>query len=86
MFDHKEILTYFKGVRVGNSPFGVCYIFSNTNGSDFMELIVFNNKYKFIIDNYPRQRKFFDTDIPYRNMQDFESDLERMDIKLIKNE
>ncbi len=85
-FNHEQLPDLYEGVRIGNGIIGSCYIFSNQKG-DFMELFILHNQtqWKFIIDNFPRQRKYYSTNIPYRTVEDFEHDLVRMGIEpLIK--
>lgn len=92
-FNHEQLPDLFEGVRIGNAMQGVCYVFSSPKyNGDFMEVYVINartQQWRFVIDNYPRQRKFFATDLPYRTVEDFEHDLVRMGIepliKKIKN-
>lgn len=85
-FNHEQLPNIYEGVRIRNATMGVCYVFSNAKG-DFMEVFIINgiNEWRFVIDNYPRQRKFFSTNLPYRNIEDFEYDLTRIGIEpLIK--
>lgn len=81
-FKHHQILKYFENVRVSNST-KECYIFSDEIGNDFFEVyILSDHDYRFVIDNYPAQRKFYSTNLPYRDINDFESDMARIGIKL----
>ncbi len=85
-FSHEQLPDIYEGVRIGSATQGVCYVFKNAKG-DFMEVFIIDgrNEWRFVIDNYPRQRKFFSTNLPYRNIEDFEHDLIRMGIEpLIK--
>lgn len=84
-FSHDMLPNLYEGVRIGNAMTGAGYVFSNAKG-DFMELFVIDgrNEYRFVIDNFPRQRKFYSTNIPYRSIEDFEYDLERMGIEKLK--
>ena len=55
------------------------------SGNDNLEILVFksdNNEIRFIHDNFPGQRRFFSTNIPYTSIEDFESDLKRMKIEV----
>lgn len=82
-FSHDKLPELYEGVRIGNAITGVCYIFSNAKG-DFMEVFVIDSRteWRFVIDNYPRQRKIFSTNLPYRSIEDFERDLIRMGIEI----
>lgn len=82
-FTHEQLPDLYEGVRKGNAMTGVCYIFANAKG-DFMELFVIDSgtEYRFVIDNYPRQRKFFSTNLPYRSVEDFEHDLIRTGVEI----
>jgi hypothetical protein len=84
-FKHENLIEYYEDVRtMTRSVIGTGYIFSSREkGGDFMELIVIDNmnEYRFVIDNYPGQRKIYSTNIPYRSFEEFENDLERMRIK-----
>lgn len=81
-FKHENLPNIYEGVRIGSATIGVCYVFSNAKG-DFMEVFVIDGRadWRFVIDNYPHQRKFYSTNLPYRNIEDFEHDLERMGIE-----
>lgn len=83
-FTHEQLLNIYEGVRKGSAIQGECYVFSNAKG-DFMEVYVIDarsREWRFVIDNYPRQRKFFMTNLPYRSIEDFEHDLKRMGIEI----
>lgn len=85
-FSHDKLPDIYEGVRKGNAIMtGVGYIFSNSKG-DFMELFVIDSRteFRFVIDNYPRQRKLFMTNLPYRSIEDFEHDLVRMGVEIPK--
>lgn len=86
-FTHDMLPNLYEGVRIGNATQGDCYVFSNKKG-DFMEVYVIQTdrdlQWRFVIDNYPRQRKFYSTNLPYRSIDDFEYDLERMGIEKLK--
>jgi hypothetical protein len=84
-FTHEQLPDLYEGVRKGNATMGFCYIFSNIKG-DFMELFIINGQtqWNFVIDNFPRQRKYYSTNLPYRNIEDFEHDLDRIGIEKLK--
>lgn len=84
-FTHEKLPDIYEGVRKGNAMTGVGYVFSNSKG-DFMELFVIDSRteFRFVIDNYPRQRKIFMTNLPYRSIEDFEHDLVRMGVEIPK--
>ncbi len=56
-------------------------------GNNTLEVIIFKGEgreIRFIHDNFPGQRRFFSTNIPYTSIEDFESDLNRMKINARK--
>lgn len=62
------------------------YVFRNSQG-DYLEIFQFlsdKREIRFVHDNFPGQRRFFSTNIPYSSVNDFESDLNRMGIELPK--
>lgn len=81
----EEILNQFEGVQVfNNDSLSTKYILKLSN-NDNLEVYVFKsdkNEVRFIHDNFPGQRRFFNTNIPYTSIEDFEMDLKRMKIEL----
>ena len=88
MYHHTELIEDFEHVREGNASMGKCYVFSDPDtGSDFFEVYVYGekmNEYRFVIDNFPAQRKFYTTNLPYESIDDFLSDMKRIGIDLIR--
>lgn len=86
-FKHEQLPIIYEGVRIGNATQGVCYVFSNEKG-DFMEVYVIQTdkdlQWRFVVDNYPRQRKFYSTNLPYRTIEEFEYDIDRIGIEKLK--
>jgi len=84
-FKHEQLPELYEGVRVGNATMGVCYIFSDIKG-DFMEVYILDGfrEWRFVIDNFPMQRKIFNSNLPYRSIEDFENDLSRIGIEKLK--
>lgn len=83
-FDHRELTTIFKGVReaIDSKEKYPHYIFSNEIGSDYMDLYVVDGhrELRFTIDNFPCQRKFYSTNIPLLNIDDFIRLLQQMNV------
>ena len=89
-FTHKNIIENFENVEVfekSNSIDGIKYVFSDKRGTNYLELYVLNcegneNELRIIHDNFPMKRRGFSTNIPFRNIEDFESMFDRMRIEL----
>lgn len=89
-FNHKNIIENFHNVTVldnSNGIDGIKYIFSNKYGIEYLELYVLNfegneNELRIIHDNFPMKRRGFSTNIPFRNIEDFEAMFKRMKIEL----
>ncbi len=80
----KDFPTIYKDCRESTHQSFVkeSYIF-HQNGADYLEVYVLDeNNIRYIDDNFPGQRRFFNSNIPIRSIDDFESDLIRMRIKL----
>ncbi|MEX1120890.1 MAG: hypothetical protein WED82_02065 [Balneolales bacterium] len=62
------------------------WFITDQTGNQVDEIYLFqNNEFRFCIDNYPCQRKFYVTNMPYKTYEDFSADLERIGIELICN-
>lgn len=86
-FTHKDILKTFTNVQKIEKHNDIKYVFSNENGSDYLELYVLTfdrneNEIRIIVDNYPHQRRFYSTNIPFRNLEDFENMFKRIKVDL----
>ena len=83
--DIKTILDQYENSGVQEDGIYTKYNFSNKKG-DYLEIIVFDDgkQLRFIDDNYPLPRRFFNTDLPYSSLEDFENDLKRMKIEIPK--
>lgn len=89
-FNHNNILDHYDNVVKHDKTDGLAgikYVFSNEHGSDYLEMYVLNfdgneRELRFIHDNFPMQRRSFSTNIPLRNIEDFEAMFERMKIPL----
>ncbi|OBX17738.1 MULTISPECIES: hypothetical protein [Bizionia] len=83
-FKHENLTEVFKGVRLArNSDLKhPHYIFSDEIGSDYMDVHIIDNhkEFRFVIDNFPMRRRFYETNIPFRTLQDFIRALERMNV------
>ena len=79
------LLTSYEDCTVKKSHSWDTYIFGNEKGH-YLEVMVCdeNKQYRFIDDNFPFPRRFFNTDIPICSIEDFEADLKRMRIELPK--
>ncbi len=80
----EEILSNYKGVEKSkDSVTGTRFIASNEKGH-YLEIIFFGgNEIRYIHDNFPFQRRIFSTNIPYKSIDDFESDMNRMNIPIM---
>ncbi len=84
LFDPLKLHELFLNIREGNNH-GVekaHYILSADKG-DIAEILYFaKNEWKIIIDNFPRQRKFYSTNMPIITIEDFISEMARIDLKI----
>ncbi len=82
-FEHVLLKHFYKECREAREKgmFDFCYIFQNIKG-DYLELYVFENDLRYLLDNFPCQRKSWRSDIPPRTFLEFESDMERMEIEI----
>lgn len=83
-FNHERLPELYKNCRKGSAVFSAdcVYIFSS-DSCDYLELyILAEGNYHFIDDNFPAPRRFFNSNIPINNIEEFESDLKRMRIKI----
>jgi hypothetical protein len=75
-----EIMEHYENVRLAKSVMGIGFIVSNEKG-DFLEVHDLRlGEFRFIHDNFPGPRRFFSTNIPYTSIEQFETDLYRMQI------
>jgi hypothetical protein len=78
-----EIMSHFSNVREANKHCGA-WIASNEKG-DYLEIIdLGQGETRFIHDNFPMQRRFFNSNIPYNSINDFIHDMQRMGIPALK--
>lgn len=78
-----EIMSHFSNVREANKHCGA-WIASNEKG-DYLEIMdLGQGETRFIHDNFPMQRRFFNTNIPYTSIEDFTNDMLRMNIPALK--
>lgn len=91
-FNHKKILDKYENVELDESyENGLKYIFSNSDGIEYLELYVLNfngneNELRFLHKYSENTNNAFSTNIPLRNIRDFESLFKRMKIEIpIKN-
>jgi hypothetical protein len=83
-FNHEQIPELFKNVIAGKSDtaWGVRYVVKGLAG-DVAEIVLLDkNEWRFIIDNYPGQRKFYQTNFPFRSAIEFYNDMKRIGINL----
>lgn len=90
-FTHKDLVNTFEGVRVGKDGgmWKYCYVFSSKKtGSDYLEVYAshddneFSNEIRFLVDNFPAQRRSYHTNIPFRNVDDFEETLKKINVEI----
>ena len=82
-----QIADYYERaeVRDWRGADGKKLVLRNEKG-DYAEVMLFaeNREWRFMLDNFPFQRKFFASNIPINTIEEFESDLNRMGIPLPK--
>ena len=85
-FNHNEIPNIYEKVDIKEDRFeGFRYTFFGEKNSDYFYLIVHKERgYGYYHDNFPAPKKYFSSDIPIKTFEDFERDLERMNIPVPK--
>lgn len=83
-FDINKLPDYYYGVRKGNSINSESFYFSDVKGNYLEIHKIGKNDLRFVHDNFPGNRRFFSTNIPYQNIEQFEADLVRMNIPIPK--
>jgi hypothetical protein len=77
-----DIMNTYIGFRKTRTDNGLIY---SNDKCDFYEIYDLDeNEYRFIIDNFPFPRRFYNTNIPWLSIEDFENDLKRMKIEIPK--
>mgnify|MGYP000450385315 CR=1 FL=1 len=78
----KQLPELYEGIKNKDYIMGYAYIFSDNILGDYMELFVSSNidiyECSFLIDNYPLPRKRYNTNIPYKSIEEFEVDMKRI--------
>jgi len=82
-FSLSEIMECYENVTPQKeTEHGKSFAVSNEKGH-YMEVFdLGHNEIRFIKDNFPMPRRFFNTNIPYTSLEDFESDLRRMNLPI----
>ena len=84
-FEHVNLPHFYEYVRVDNTDtFGPSYTFQNAKGDYFTLYVWKGGEYRFLDDNFPGQRRAFNSKIPIRTFAEFEMDLRRMKIEIPK--
>jgi|ERR1035437_1883190 hypothetical protein len=78
--DLNLILNTYNGLRKTKNDNGL--IFFNGSCDEFEIYFLGEREYRIIVDNFPFPRRFYDTSIPWRNLEEFENDLKRMKLKI----
>lgn len=87
-FEADKLNLVFTNLRKLNRDFlgGHGYIMVDEHtGNEIAELCVLGEderEWRFCVDNYPGQRKFYSTNLPYETFEDFMIDLKRINIEL----
>lgn len=87
MLDHTKFPEIYKECEVSDDIFGIKYCFQGEKNPDYMEVVVSNSKpitYMYYIDNFPGQKKYFKSSVPYLILSDFERDVERMGLPKLR--
>jgi hypothetical protein len=85
-FDYKKLHEFFSNVHLHSSrDKRVDYLLRNEDGH-MVDEIVFLTPFamRILVDNYPGQKLYFSSDLPITSMEQFQSDVERTGIKLIR--
>jgi hypothetical protein len=86
-FESNELVTLFENIRAGISQtLGISYVVFSENG-DTAQIICIehegsSNEWRFFIDNFPGQKKYYQTNFPYPDVGTFISDMKRIGIEL----
>lgn len=78
----KQLPEIYEGIKNKDYQLGYAYTFFDNKLGNYMELFVSSdidmNECNFIIDNYPLPRKRYNTNIPYKSIEEFEVDMKRI--------
>lgn len=78
----EEIVKNYSNIRRVEGFTDMKYVARNQN-CDFLEIYdLGQGEIRFVFDNFPRLRTVFSTNIPYYSLEQFESDLSRIDIEI----
>lgn len=76
--------SYTNLVRVEDNEF-IRYVVSNNQGSDVGQICYMDNhEWRFEVDNYPHPKKWFTTNVPVYTIEQFQSIIDRIDLRLEK--
>lgn len=85
-FTHEKLPEYFEGITKAESShsFDHNYIVSEPRGEIAQISYLGNNEWRIFIDNYPMQKKFYQTNFPITTVQRFISEMKHigLDLKL----
>lgn len=86
-FQPNALVTLFENIRAGVSQtLGISYVVSSEKG-DTAQIICVKHEgsfteWRFFIDNYPGPKKYYQTNLPYPDIETFESDMKRIGLEL----
>ena len=83
-FSLSDLSESFENIhRQKDTALGKSFVVLDKNGISYLELFELGeNQIRFVHDNFPMSRRFFNTNIPYTSLEDFESDLRRMNLPI----
>lgn len=88
-FDHKTLHLHFEGLReVTRDHDRGIYLYLVKSDVGWVDQIVFLSQWEMRIhvDNFPAQKMGFSSNLPIRTMEEFQRDVERCGIKLIRSQ
>jgi len=86
-FEPNALVTLFENIRTGVSQtLGISYVVFSEKG-DSAQIACFEHEgspteWRFFIDNFPGQKKYYQTNLPYPDVETFISDMKRIGIEL----
>lgn len=62
------------------------YVLLNEIGNEMGQIVYMgDHEWRYLVDNFPAQKKYYSNNLPVLNKDHFESDIQRIGLKLIPN-
>lgn len=85
-FTHEKLLDYFDGIRQtkSNSTFDFNYVVSEAKGDIAKIMYLGKNEWRVFIDNFPGQKKYYQTNFPITTLERFVSEMKSIGLAQLK--